>query len=161
MKNLHMNLNNGDNRQNIQISSDHHKTSFLLIVTIVEIHVLILDVSVNQKASIQNTFYVMIKKWVSDCHNISRLLCIYTYIKHLKLTYTEIILMMINSSSTSNQVYLIRFFASNFCYNNCALETHSYSSQKKTDIIKWRVTSQLKQTSPQWWLQTLLFSIKH
>ncbi len=57
-----MNLNNGDNLQNIQISSDHHKTSFLLIATTVEIHVLILDVCVSQKASVQDAFYITIKK---------------------------------------------------------------------------------------------------
>ncbi len=41
-----MNLNNGDSQQNIQINSEHHKTSFSLIV-IVEVLTLNLDIRVS------------------------------------------------------------------------------------------------------------------
>ncbi len=42
-----MNLNNGDSQQHIQINSEHHKTSFSLIVPIVEVHTLNLDIFVS------------------------------------------------------------------------------------------------------------------
>ncbi len=41
-----MNLNSGDSQLNIQINSEHHKTSFSFIVPIVEVYKLILDICV-------------------------------------------------------------------------------------------------------------------
>ncbi len=48
-----INLNNGESQQNIQINSEHHKTSFSLLVTIVEVHTLSLDICVSLHDPIQ------------------------------------------------------------------------------------------------------------
>ncbi len=48
-----MNLNNGESQQNIQINYEHHKTSFSLIVTIVEVHTLNLDICVSLHDPVQ------------------------------------------------------------------------------------------------------------
>ncbi len=54
-----MNLNNGDSQQNIQINSEHHKTSFTFIVPIVEVHTLNLDICVSLHDPVQ-----IISAWI-------------------------------------------------------------------------------------------------
>ncbi len=60
-----MNLNNGDNQQNIQIYSEHLKTSFSLTVTIVEVHTLNLDICVSLHVPVQ----IISAKWLKNIQN--------------------------------------------------------------------------------------------
>ncbi len=61
-----MNLNNGDSQQNIQINSEHHKTSFSLIVTNVEVHMLNLDICVSLCDAVQT----ISAYWLKNNQNI-------------------------------------------------------------------------------------------